>query len=170
MKMTMDAINSTEESFLQQIQQLFSAEEMLTKAIPKLMEKAKSFGLKKNLALHLAETDQHKEALRLICKSFGVSADGTTSNDMQAIIAEGDNAISSVTGEDIDAAIIAAAKKVEQWEIAQYEVAAQAAKAWGYQGIAARLRLTQEEEVQTLTKLNFMERELPYRKVQKQNA
>ncbi|GAA4728334.1 DUF892 family protein [Flavisolibacter ginsenosidimutans] len=156
---------NTVQSFLQQIQHLFSAELQLTQAIPKMMAKAKGLGLRKNLVLHLAETDQHKEALRLICKSFDAEAGGVINADMQAILEEGEQAISNA-GDDVDAVIIAGAKKVEAWEIAQYETVSQTAKSLGYVGIAARLRFTQQEEIQTLTKLSFMEKELPFKEVQ----
>ena len=139
---------------------------MLTEALPKLMAKAESLGLQKNLAHHLAETDQHKEALRLICKTFEVDPEAVPNEDMKAIIEEGDKAIANNTGGTIDAVIIVGAKKVEEYEIAQYETVAIAAKALGFEGIAARLRLTQEEENQALTKLSFMEKEIPYRQAQ----
>ena len=57
-------------------------------------------------------------------------------------------------------------KKVEEYEIAQYETVSEAAKSLGYAGIAARLRLTQQKEIQTLTKLSFMEKELPFKEIQ----
>ncbi len=162
----MPETRNTEQGFIQQVQELFSAEKMLTEALPKMISKAESLGLQKNLAHHLAETDQHKEALRLICKSFDADPEAVTNNDMKAIIEEGDKAIAENTNGNIDAAIIASAKKVEEYEIAQYETVAEAAKSLGYEGIAARLRLTQEEENQALTKLSFMEKELPYKEAQ----
>lgn len=162
----MPEVKNTEQSFIKQVQALFSAEKMLTMAIPKMMAKAKSLGLQKNLAYHLAETDQHKEALRLICKSFEVDPDAVSNDDMKAIIEEGNKAIAANTNENIDATIIAGAKKVEEYEIAQYEIVSEAAKSLGYSGIASRLRLTQQEEIQALTKLGFLEKELPYQKAQ----
>jgi ferritin-like metal-binding protein YciE len=162
----MPETTNTEQSFIQQIQSLFSAEKMLTEALPKMMVKAESLGLQKSLAHHLAETDQHKEALRLICKTFDVDPEAVINEDMKTIIEEGDKAIGDNTDGNIDAVIIASAKKVEEYEISQYETVSEAAKSLGYEGIAARLRLTQEEENQALTKLSFMAKELPYRQAQ----
>jgi ferritin-like metal-binding protein YciE len=82
----METTNS-EQSFIQDIQALWTAEKMLTEAMPLMVEKASHLGLQKNLALHLAETRQHKAALALILKQMGLTADEQYINaDMQAIL------------------------------------------------------------------------------------
>lgn len=148
-----------DQSFIQEIRQLWSAEKMLTLSMPAMIEKATNFGLKKNLAHHLAETDQHKVALEAICKQLGFKADGEDNQDMKAILDEGENSINrEKSGKELDAAIITSALKVEQYEISAYFAAASHAESLGYEGIAKRLYLTLEEERQADTKLNFLKK------------
>lgn len=161
-----DTINSAQ-LFQRQLQSLQSVEALLTQAIPKMMEKATHFGLKKNLAFHLAETRQHKVAIEAICKELGFEAEGEPNADLQAIIESGEQEMSTESaGKALDAAIISSAIKVEQYEIAEYEKAATYALQAGKEAIAKRLRLTQEEERQAKTKLTFLKGELPYQRAQ----
>lgn len=158
---------NTAQLFQRQLQSLQSVEALLTQAIPRMMEKATNFGLKKNLAFHLAETRQHKVAVEAICKELGIEAEGEPNAGLQAIIENGEEEMSAETaGTTLDAAIISSAIKVEQYEIAEYEKAASYALQAGKEGIAKRLRLTQEEERQAKTKLEFLEQALPYQKAQ----
>lgn len=132
---------------------------MLTEALPLMIEKATNLGLKKNLALHLAETDQHKEAIRGICFQLGYPQEGEENPDMKNLLADSEASMNSPTAAgDMDAAIIAGAIKIEHYEIERYEAVSATAKALGYEGIAQRLRLTLEEERQADAKLNFLDK------------
>ena len=151
----------TVQAFVKDLQQMWSAEKMLTEALPQMIEKATNLGLKKNLALHLAETDQQKEAIRGFCFTLGFPHEGEESTGMRDLLAQGQEEMAAATpGEDLDAVIISNAIKVEHWEVEQYTQLVQAAKALGYQGIAARLSLSLEEERQADAKLNFLEKYL----------
>ena len=68
----MKEIKNLEDLFYHELQVLWSAETMLTEAMPRMIEKAKNEGLKNMLRLHLAETDQHKVALEAICKMLEI--------------------------------------------------------------------------------------------------
>lgn len=150
---------NNEQAFLKQLQALWSAEKMLTEAMPLLIKKAGNLGLQKNLAMHLAETDQHKVAIEAICKQLGYAHEGEENGDLKKILEEGQRMMDEATGgEALDAAIITGAIKVEHYEIAQYQIAGDAAEALGYEGIAKRLRLTLEEERQADAKLNHLEK------------
>ncbi|MES2702870.1 MAG: DUF892 family protein [Bacteroidota bacterium] len=153
----MTEIKDLQQLFFHEIQVLWSAEAMLVEAMPRMIEAAKDLGLKKNLALHLAETDQHKVALEAICKQLGIDPQGDPNPGMKGILEEGDKVMAKdCTDEALDAAIIAGAQKVEHYEISGYGSAAYYAEMLGYEGIAKRLRLTLAEEQDADTKLNFL--------------
>ena len=153
----MKAIRNLEDLFYHELQVLWSAENLLVEAMPKMIERAKNIGLKKNLALHLAETDQHKVALEMSCKELGIDPRGDFNTGIKGILEEGDKVMAKdATDEGMDAALIAGAQKVEHYEISGYGSAAHYAEMLGYDAIAKRLRLTLEEEQQADTKLNFL--------------
>jgi ferritin-like metal-binding protein YciE len=157
----MTEIKDLEQLFYHELQVLWSAEKMLMEAMPRMIEKAKHFGLKKNLSMHLAETDQHKVALEMICKQLGIDPAGDFNPGMKGLIQEGEKVMSKdVTDEALDAAIIAGAQKIEHYEISGYGSAAHYAEMLGYEGIAKRLRLTLAEEQDADTKLNFLAKEI----------
>jgi ferritin-like metal-binding protein YciE len=157
----MTEIKDIEQLFYHEIQVLWSAEKMLTEAMPKMIERAKHFGLKKNLSLHLAETDQHKVALELICKQLNIDPEGDFNPGMKGILEEGEKVMAKdATDEAMDAALIAGAQKVEHYEISGYGTAAYLAEMLGLEGIAKRLRLTLAEEQDADTKLNFLAKEI----------
>lgn len=157
----MTEIKNIEELFYHELQVLWSAEKMLTEAMPKMIERAKNLGLKKNLAAHLAETEQHKVALEAICKQFGINPEGDFNPGMKGILEEGEKVMAKdATDEAMDAALIAGAQKVEHYEISGYGSAAYYAEMLGYEAIGKRLRLTLAEEQDADTKLNFLAKEL----------
>lgn len=153
----MTEIKNLEDLFYHELQVLWSAENMLVEAMPQMIAKAKNEGLKNLLRLHLAETDQHKVALELICKQLGIDPQGDFNPGMEGILDEGEMVMAKdATDEAMDAALIAGAQKVEHYEISGYGSAACYAEMLGYEGIAQRLRLTLAEEQQADTKLNFL--------------
>jgi ferritin-like metal-binding protein YciE len=153
----MTEIKNLEDLFYHELQVLWSAENMLVEAMPQMIAKAKNEGLKNLLRLHLAETDQHKVALELICKQLGIDPQDDFNPGMEGILDEGEMVMAKdATDEAMDAALIAGAQKVEHYEISGYGSAACYAEMLGYEGIAQRLRLTLAEEQQADTKLNFL--------------
>jgi ferritin-like metal-binding protein YciE len=153
----MKQIKDLEDLFYHEIQVLWSAENMLIEAIPKMIMMATHDGLKKALSLHLAETDQHKIAMEAIAKQFGITPKGDFNPGMKGIIAEGDKVMSKdVTAEALDVAIIAGAQKVEHYEISGYGSAAYYAEMLGHTTVAAKLRSILAEEQLADTKLNFL--------------
>lgn len=153
----MTEINDIEQLFYHEIQVLWSAEKMLTEAMPAMIEKASNLGLKKNLEMHLAETKQHKVALEAICKQLNIEPEGDFNPGMKGILEEGEKVMNKkATPEGMDAALIAGAQKVEHYEISGYGSAAYYAEMLGLEGIAKRLRLTLAEEQDADTKLNFL--------------
>lgn len=153
----MTEIKDIEQLFYHELQVLWSAEDMLLTAMPKMIAQARNPGLKQLLAMHLAETETHKAALELICRQLNIPPGGDFNPGMKGILEEGEKVMAKdATGEAMDAALIAGAQKVEHYEISGYGSAAYYAEMLGYEGIAQRLRLTLAEEQDADTKLNFL--------------
>jgi ferritin-like metal-binding protein YciE len=153
----MKAINDLEDLFYHEIQVMWSAEAMLVESMPEMIERAKNGGLKKSLALHLAETKQHKTIMEFIAKQFEIEPDDDFNLGMKGILEEGRKVMSKdATDEAMDAVLIAGAQKVEHYEISGYGSAACYAEMLGYTDVAAKLRSILEEEQQADTKLNFL--------------
>jgi ferritin-like metal-binding protein YciE len=163
----MKQITDLEELFYHELQVLWSAESMLVEKMPILIEKASHPGLKKNLAFHLAETDQHKVALEFLCRQFDIDPQGDFNPGMKGILEEGDKVLAKdVSPEALDAAIIAGSQKVEHYEISGYGSAAYYAEMLGHTEVAAKLRMILQEEQQADTKLNFLAKDLINMKAQ----
>ncbi|HEX2607038.1 MAG TPA: DUF892 family protein [Flavisolibacter sp.] len=148
------------QGFYKGLRILWSAEKMLTEAMPGMIAKASHLGLKKNLAMHLAETDTHKSAIGLICKQLGIDPEGEPDQTLQGILENGQKAMSSASpGTALDEVIIQGAREVEKYEIESYTALSQLAEDLEYHPVAQRLRLTLEEERQADTKLRFLFKE-----------
>jgi len=157
----MTEIKNLEELFYHELQVLWSAESMLVEKMPAMIQRARNEGLKHLLAMHLAETEQHKVALENICKQLAIDPAGEFNPGMKGILAEGDMVMhKEATDEAMDATLIAGAQKVEHYEISGYGSAACYAEMLGYEGFAKRLRLTLAEEQQADTKLNALAKTL----------
>jgi ferritin-like metal-binding protein YciE len=157
----MNPIANLEDLFYHELQVLWSAENMLVEIMPDMIEKAKNEGLKNLLAMHHAETREHKTALEYICRQLDIDPQGDFNPGMKGILEEGNKVMAKdSTDEAMDAALIAGAQKVEHYEISGYGTAAHYAEMLGYESIAQRLRLTLAEEQDADTKLNFLAKSL----------
>jgi ferritin-like metal-binding protein YciE len=157
----MTEIQNLEDLFYHELQVLWSAEAMLVEKMPEMIDRARNEGLKNLLAMHLAETDQHKVALEAICKQLQIEPAGDFNPGMAGILEEGKMVMhKEATDEAMDATLIAGAQKVEHYEISGYGSAACYAEMLGHEGIAKRLRLTLEEEQQADTRLNALAKNL----------
>jgi ferritin-like metal-binding protein YciE len=142
--MTFHSLNDV---FVVQIQDLYDAEQRLTKALPKMAEAAASEPLKKAFRAHLRETEQHVARLEKIFKMIGLTPERETCEAMKGLIAEGDEVISADGDPSAkDAALIAAAQRVEHYEIAGYGTVRTLALHLGHQDAAAVLQQTLKEE------------------------
>jgi ferritin-like metal-binding protein YciE len=110
--------------FVEQLQDLHSAETQLVQALPQMAAAASHDELRQAFQHHLEETRDHVTRLDEIFGELGESASGTTCKGMQGLIEEGREIVA--TGGDptvLDAALIAAAQRVEHYEIAAYGTA-----------------------------------------------
>lgn len=156
----MEKMTDLKDLLKHEIEDLYSVEEQILEALPKMIEKANNADLKKALTEHLAITEQHKSRLEKIQKEleegeekkkgflaglFGASKHHC--KGMAGIIEEGNKIMSAdISPEALDAAIIAAAQKVEHYEICGYGTAKAYATELGMEQMAKQLEQTLNEE------------------------
>jgi ferritin-like metal-binding protein YciE len=147
-------ISTLEELFIEQLQDLFSAESQLIKALPKMADAATSPELKKGFLHHLEQTKIHAQRLESILTRYDARTDAKTCQAMKGLIKEGDETISEYTTDEVrDAALIADAQRVEHYEIAGYGTVRAFARLLGDEDSEATLTQTFEEESATDEKL-----------------
>ncbi|KXO01240.1 hypothetical protein LS48_01895 [Aequorivita aquimaris] len=143
------------ELFEHQLKDLYSAEDQLTKALPKMVKNAKDAKLKKAFEDHLEETKEHKERLEEICEELGIDPGGETCKAMKGLIKEAEDFLDEVKDDDVkNAGMIAEAQRVEHYEISGYGTAVRYAKELGHKDIAKKLQKTLDEEYNADKKLN----------------
>jgi ferritin-like metal-binding protein YciE len=144
---TMTNLNSLNDVFEEQLQDLYSAEQQLTQALPKMAQAASTDELRQAFQNHLQETQGHVQRLQELLPTLGFQTGGETCEAMQGLIKEGDKVVQA-TGDPIakDAALIAAAQRVEHYEIAGYGTAASLAGELGFDDAKDVLEQTLDEE------------------------
>lgn len=147
--------NTLDNFLLEEIQDLYSAEKQLTKALPKVAKKVSSPELKSAIEQHLEETEGHVNRLEEVFKMLGEPAKAKTCPAMKGIIEEANDLMSQKAEPAVlDAAIIGAAQKVEHYEIASYGTIVEWAREMGRDDISDLLSQTLDEEERTDEKLN----------------
>jgi ferritin-like metal-binding protein YciE len=146
--------NSLNDLFVHEIGDLYDAEYRLTEALPKMAEAACSSELKQAFSDHLRETQGHVRRLEEVFNLIGAKAKRETCPAMKGLIAEGEQMISA-TGDDKvrDAGLIAAAQRVEHYEMASYGAARTFARHLGLAQAADILQRTLDEEGEADKKL-----------------
>lgn len=138
-----------------EIQVLYDAEKLLIAAMPRMAEKALDQELKAAILQHLEQTRQHKERLEQVGRLLDMNPEGGKNPSMKGLIAEGEKVMhKDASPEAMDAALIAAAQKIEHYEIAGYGTAAHIANGLGLDEVYRILNMTLKEEQTTDTKLN----------------
>lgn len=144
-----------EDAFEDLIKDLSNAEKQLTKALPKMAKAASNDDLRAGFEDHLKQTEEHVQRLEQVAEKCGFKTSGKVCHAMQGLVEEGSEAIKEFDkGPVLDAMLIAAAQKVEHYEIASYGTACAWAKMLGEDDAAELLTQTLEEESQTDEKLN----------------
>ena len=140
--------------YQEQLHDLYSAETQLVKALPKMAKAASNPELKNAFQEHLAQTEQHVQRLEQIFQQLGAKPKGQTCKGMEGLIAEGEEMI-KMKGDPaaIDAGLIAAAQRVEHYEIAGYGCVRTYAEQIGDQQGMRLLQQTLDEEGLTDKKL-----------------
>ena len=150
-----DKLETLDDLFEMQLKDLYSAEKQLLKALPMMAETAKDGRLRRGFEKHLRETENQVARLEKIAEAQDLDLSGHTCKAMEGLIAEGQETMSeNATEEVMDAALIAAAQRIEHYEISGYGTAAHFAQRLGYTDAAELLQQTLDEEQLTDTKLN----------------
>jgi len=148
-------LESLHDLFVEELQDLFSAENMILKALPKMVETATSPELKKGFEQHLAQTRNQVQRLNQIFDARPeVDPKGKKCKGMEGIIKDAKELIDSdAEPEVMDAGLIAGAQRVEHYEIAGYGTVANYAQLLGHNEWVQLLRQTLDEEKETDAKL-----------------
>ena len=153
--MASDKLKSLKDLFEHEIKDLYSAETQLSSALPKMAEKASDEKLRKAFESHLEETKKQKERLEKIGEICNISVKGEKCEAMAGLIKEGEQMLKMDAEGDVkDAGLIAAAQRVEHYEIAGYGTAHHYAKRLGLDEAANLLEETLKEEKSADEKLN----------------
>lgn len=150
-------LHSLDDLLVHQLNDLYSAEQQLMKALPDMAEAATSPDLRMAFQEHLVQTQTQAERIESIFESFGTKPEKMKCKGMEGLIEEGREILKG-KGEPAvkDAALIAAAQRVEHYEIAGYGCARTYAEELGYQDAAELLQETLDEESQTNERLTML--------------
>jgi ferritin-like metal-binding protein YciE len=146
--------NTLRELFVDELRDLYDAENRLVKALPKLAKAANLEDLRSGFETHLEQTKEHVERLKQIMGSLDEKPTGKKCPGMIGILQEGEELIGEeFEGSVMDAALISAAQRAEHYEIAAYGCVHAWAKELGEDEAAELLEKTLTEEKETDAKL-----------------
>ena len=136
-----------EDLFFDELKDTYDAEKRIIQALPKLIKGSHSEPLRKALQAHLEQTHEHVARLECIFDQLGRAPHRKTCKAMVGLLAEGEDLLTESTDEVVrDAAIIAAAQKVEHYEMATYGTLREWAQQLGHREVVASLQKTLDEE------------------------
>ncbi|HEY1650121.1 MAG TPA: ferritin-like domain-containing protein [Terracidiphilus sp.] len=140
-------VDTIEKLFIDELKDLYSSENQITKALPKLAKASRSEDLRTAFESHLKETQEQIGRLEQIFKSLEVSPKGKTCVGMKGLLEEGSELLEQAQeGAIRDAAMISAAQRVEHYEMAGYGSVRTYAQLLGKDKIVTLLEKTLEEE------------------------
>ena len=133
--------------FEEELKDIYWAEQKLTKAIPKMIEKSTSEELKSALEDHLGETEEHVSRIKRVFSIIDKKAETQKCQALAGLVDEAEQIMNDCEdGAMLDAGIIAAGQKVEHYEIASYGTLIEFAKTLGFNDVADLLAETLKEE------------------------
>ena len=142
------------EVLVDELRDMYSAENQLVKALPKLAEGANSKELKSLFTLHLDETKGQVDRLKQVFEILGEKPTGEHCNGMEGVIEEGADALEKdEEGASFDAGLVGAALRTEHYEIAGYQASIAMAKVLGLSDVAELLTENLNEEVTAAKKI-----------------
>ena len=148
-------IKTMEDMFVHGLQDIYYAEQQITKALPKMIEKATNRDLAAGLKSHLEETNSQIDRLQKVFQKLGKEPKAADCPAIDGLIKEADETAGEVEDKTVlDAAIIASAQAVEHYEIARYGTLIAWAEELGHDDIVRFLTTNLNEEKAANTKLN----------------
>jgi ferritin-like metal-binding protein YciE len=146
--------SSLKELYVEELRDIYDAENQLVKALPEMAQAATSEELRSGFEDHLEQTKEHVRRLEQVLNEMGEKAKGKKCKGMQGLVSEGKEIIDEDFEDDVrDAALISAAQRVEHYEIAAYGTVRTYAEILGEQNAVSLLEKTLEEEKETDQKL-----------------
>jgi ferritin-like metal-binding protein YciE len=150
-------LTTLKDLYIHELKDLYSAEKQILKALPKMAKAASNKKLAAGFLEHLEQTKEHAERLEKILKNHDQSTRGPKCKGMEGVIAEGAEMIEEEADEEVrDAGLIAAAQRVEHYEMAGYGTARTYAELLGDKSGAKLLQTTLDEEAATDKKLTSL--------------
>jgi len=150
----MAKLNTLEDLYIEELQDLYDAENQIIKALPKMAKASTSLDLKRAFNDHLEQTRTHVTRLEQVFDQIGSKAKGKACKAMQGLLEEGEELMDTKADPTVlDAGLIAAAQRVEHYEMAGYGCLRTWAKLIGHQESARLLQQTLDEEGQADEKL-----------------
>jgi ferritin-like metal-binding protein YciE len=151
----MSKLNSLKDLYIDELKDLYNAEKQILTALPKMKNAATSEDLKAAFDEHIKVTEEQVERLEQIFKDLDEKPTGKVCKAMQGIIEEGKELLEKKAEPHVlDAALIAAAQRVEHYEIAGYGCVRTYAKMLGFKDAEKLLQQTLDEESKTDEKLS----------------
>lgn len=152
-------LNSLHDLYIAELKDLYDAENRIVKALPKMAEAANSPDLRNAFEQHLEQTRGHVDRLEQIFQKMNEAPKGTKCKGIEGIIDEGEHMIDEADDAPpavSDAGLIAAAQRVEHYEIAAYGTVRNFARRLGFEDHAMLLQQTLDEEGETDKKLTSL--------------
>jgi ferritin-like metal-binding protein YciE len=154
-------MESLKDLMIDELKDLYSAENQILKALPKMIKRATSPELKNGFAKHLKETEGHVERLDKIFQQLDASPRGKKCKGMEGIIEDGKELMEEdAEPEVMDAGLIGAAQHVEHYEMAGYGCVRTYAELLGLSNVTKLLQTTLDEEKATDEKLTELARKI----------
>jgi ferritin-like metal-binding protein YciE len=153
----MPKLSSLDDLLVHEMQDIYNAEGQILKALPKLVKAASNPDLKRAFEEHRVQTEGQVDRLEQAFKLLSVPARGRKCEGMAGLLEEGKKVMEQEADESVlDAALIAAAQKVEHYEIASYGCICTYAEMLGYDQVHELLAQTLDEEETTDQKLTAL--------------
>lgn len=144
------SLESMQDLYLHELKDIYNAEKQILQALPKMAEKATHTELRQAFEEHHRVTEEQVRRLDTIFDNLGQSASGKKCKGMEGLIEEGEEILEEDADPDVrDAALIAAAQRIEHYEIAAYGTARTYAQQLGFDNHVDLLQRTLDEEGQT---------------------
>ena len=154
-------LESLRDLFIDELKDLYNAENQLVKALPKMAKAASSAELRQAFHSHLTETKTHVERLEQIFTAFDASPNGKKCKAMEGLVEEGSEMIhEDAEPEVMDAGLIAAAQRVEHYEMAGYGCVRTYAQLLGETKAVGLLQQTLDEEGAADKKLTALSKQI----------
>jgi ferritin-like metal-binding protein YciE len=150
-------IKSLNDLFLHMLQDIYYAEQQITKNLPTMIEKASDPQLRAAFQTHLNETQNQIQRLEQVFGMIGEQVKGVTCDAMDGILSEAKEIISDCDDQLVlDCAMLTAAQSVEHYEICRYGTLIALAKQLGHSNVCPLLQQTLDEEKATDRKLTTL--------------